>query len=224
MPRPRIGFELEHAHEHRRHQLAVGDAIFFDHRQIGFRVEAFHHHHGAAKAMHCHAVAQRGSVIERRRRQIHHVRRELIKHGDEIGQRVTAIERPFGQRPAHALGPAGGAAGIEHITPAAFIGNARCRLSRQRRIEIGKAGNGATDGVARRNVGRRSRRNRAERGRRHQQLGARILYDVTGFIGGELGRHRDIDEAGALRAPADRQIIEAVGHQQCDRVAALEAM
>ena len=56
--------QLEHAHEHRRHHLAVGDVVVVDERQVLLGVEVLHRHDGGADRVHGEAEPQWGSVVE----------------------------------------------------------------------------------------------------------------------------------------------------------------
>jgi hypothetical protein len=58
-------------HEHRGHELGVGDAVRGDEVEQGRGVEALHDHHGPAELVDAHAEAQRRGVVQRRGRQVH---------------------------------------------------------------------------------------------------------------------------------------------------------
>ena len=53
------------------HELHVGDAVALDGGQQLERVEALHHHRGAAEALRADRPAGRGGVVQRRRAQVH---------------------------------------------------------------------------------------------------------------------------------------------------------
>ena len=106
--------QLQHAVEHGRHQLRVGHAVFFNQRQIGFRIEVLHDDDRAAIAnrkRHC-CLGRR--VVQRRGRQIDHARAvlpQLVEKGKN---------RQFGSRwlgrqwPQHAFGATGCTGRIQH--------------------------------------------------------------------------------------------------------------
>ncbi|MCY1301422.1 hypothetical protein D9M70_510330 [compost metagenome] len=58
-----FGRQLEQAHEHGRHPLAMGDAVALDVRQGLALVELLHEYHGGAEVMHAQREAKgRGMV------------------------------------------------------------------------------------------------------------------------------------------------------------------
>ena len=59
--------QLEHAAEHRGHQLDVRDAVLLDQRQALLGIEVLHDHHGAAVADGQRHVGLRRRVVQRRR-------------------------------------------------------------------------------------------------------------------------------------------------------------
>ncbi len=67
---PRVLGKFEHAHEHRRYDLAVGDVVLLDERQVLLGIEVFHRHDGGADGVDRKAEAQRRSMVEGRRREV----------------------------------------------------------------------------------------------------------------------------------------------------------
>ena len=119
--------QLQHAREHRRHQLAVRDAPFLDQREIMLGVELLHDDGGAADADGEIDGGLRRRMIERRRRQIDHALAVLPELVQEIEQRQLLRRRLLRQRPQDALRPAGRARRIEHRGAELFVGDRRRR-------------------------------------------------------------------------------------------------
>ena len=65
-------WQLEHAAEHRGHQLRVRDSVPLDQGQELLRVEALHDRHGASAADGQRRIAQGRRVVQRGRREISH--------------------------------------------------------------------------------------------------------------------------------------------------------
>ena len=94
VPRTHRIVELEHADEHRRDPLAVGDAVVLDGGERRLGVEALHHHDGAAERLHRRAGPQRCGVVERRRRQVDGALVEPEAAPEEPHHRVTRLVDP----------------------------------------------------------------------------------------------------------------------------------
>ena len=186
VPRAHLLGQLEHAHEHRRHDLGVGHLVALDEGQELLRIEVLHDHRGAADPLDGHVEAQRSRVVQRRGREVHHPVAEPEQHRAQGQQGRVGAERHVGDRSLHALGPAGGARRVEHVGSLAPVGQ---RLGRE-------AGDGflvglvavdhAVEHQAEPHVGRR----RQDLGglvglvaRGHEDLGAAVVDDVL-----ELGR------------------------------------
>ena len=110
--------QLQQAHEHGRHHLDVRDAVFFDEPQQVFRIEAGLQNDVRADADGEAAIGVGGRVVH----WAGDDRDDLLRPGIEDiepehrADRQGAGERLLrgGGRAADALGPAGGAAGIDH--------------------------------------------------------------------------------------------------------------
>ena len=116
--------QLEHANKHRRHELAVGDAVALDQPQVLLGVEMLHHHHRATQALHAQSEAQRRSVVQRRGRQVDRARVHAVELGHGVGHRTGGVDLGELRRHEHALGPTGGAARVQHVAAGAFVGDA----------------------------------------------------------------------------------------------------
>ena len=121
--------QLQHAHEHGRHQLRLRDLVFLDQLQKFLGVEMLHDDGGAAERDRHHVEAQGSGVIERRRRQIDAVGRHAAHVGAENSEkRVRHIDRIVFELLLDALGPPGGARRIQHVVAGHFIRYRRGRL------------------------------------------------------------------------------------------------
>ena len=74
----RFGRQLEHAHEHGGHPLAMGHPVALDQVESVLGVEPLHHHHRPAEGLHRGHIAQGRGVIERGRREIDRLRAQPI--------------------------------------------------------------------------------------------------------------------------------------------------
>ena len=221
-----FGRELQHAHEHRRHPLAVGDAVALDQRQRLLGVEVLHDHRGAAEAHHRHVEAQRRGVIERRGREVDRVGTEAVERRRDVEQRRWRVDRLVEQLGLDALRPPGGARGIEHVAPGALVGEARRRL-RGQRVFPGFVPDQHTAHRVAMPQGRVPAEQRGglagEAGGDDEQLCAAVADDVLGFRRRQARAHGGEEQPGALRRPENLEIACVVVEQQRDRVAALEA-
>ena len=70
--------QFQHAHEHGRHELGVGDTVLLDQPQHGLGIELAHQDRGRTHAVDRHRVVDARRVIERRWRQVHAGRRHAV--------------------------------------------------------------------------------------------------------------------------------------------------
>ena len=102
--------QFQHAHEHGRHKLRLGDLVLLDQFQEFLGVEGFHDDGSAAERDRHHVEAQGSCVIERRRRQIDAVGTHAAHVGAENFQELVGLIDPVAFELAlDALWPAGGA-------------------------------------------------------------------------------------------------------------------
>ena len=141
----RLG-QLEHPHEHRRHELGVGDPVGLDQTQHGLGVELAHDDRRGADAVDRHRVVHAGGVIQRCGGEVHADRAHSVAVGqrhlqDRLRPGAVAVGR---ERPANGLGPARGARRVEHLRSV----RQRRRFARRRQgILVGSpAGQLAPDG------------------------------------------------------------------------------
>ena len=121
--------QLQHAHEHGRHQLRLRDLVLLDQLQEFLGVEMLHDDGGAAERDRHHVEAQGSRVIERRRRQIDAVGRHAAHVGAEnLQERIRHVDRVAFECLLDALGPAGGAGRIQHVVAGDFVRDRRGRL------------------------------------------------------------------------------------------------
>ena len=121
--RPHRFRQLQHAREHRRHQLAVGDAPSLDQLEITLRIEALHDDGGAAAADGEIDRGLRCRMIERRRREVDHAFAVVPELVQEIEQRQSAVP---------AAAPAAGAGCLSAGRWCRTNRASRCRCSRRR--------------------------------------------------------------------------------------------
>ena len=190
-------------------------------------VEALRQHDGGAEDLHGAGPAQRGRVVDRPRRQVHRVLVGAEEHAGQPGQGLAGLGHlPVRQRRPDALGPTGGARGVQH-------GGAG-RLVRE-----GLRGRGgdrvlvAAVPVDRAAVGQpeRRRRDRAgDRGRglplpgRHdQRLRAAVGDDVGDLVRLEVPVHGGDVQAGAHGRPVHLEGAQVVLGQQRHHVTGPQA-
>ncbi len=221
----RVG-QLEKAHEHGRHELAVRDLVLADERQEFLGVEMLHDHRGAAQPHDAHVEAQRRRVIERRRRQVDRVLVHAVELARDRRQRIVEIDRLRLDHRQHALGPPGGARRIEHVVAGGLVGDRRRGKARDRFFPRVVARDRAVDHVAlfdapqeRRQLGGRG----GEVVRGDEQPGAAVGHDVVDLGRREPRADGGVDQARALGAPADLEEPRIVLQEQRDVVAGLEA-
>ena len=196
-----IGRQLEQAHEHRRHDLAVGDPVRSTRRRYSSGVEVLHHHDGRPEADRRHAEAQRSGVVQRGRRQVHACPRDIPNSSCSSPSTGAArrLQRLGDERPGDALGQAGGARRVQHVGAGDAVGQ-RAR---------GLGGDGLLVAV----VARRSRRRasasvvtpgvrRAHLGRlvglvlrRDEDLRPAVAEDVRQLAARQSRRRRGVDRS-----------------------------
>ncbi len=218
--------QLQEAHEHGRHHLRVRDLVLGHQRQEFLGVEMLHDHRRAAELHDRHVEAQRGRVIERRRREIDRVLAHAVELAGDLEQRVVGVDRLRLDHRQHALGPAGGAGRIEHVVAGGFVGDALGGLAGHCLFPRLIAGDGAVQHVA---VGdalhqwRELGRLVGEIFRGDEELRAAVSHDVIDFSGGQPRADGGVDQARALGAPADLEEARVVLEEQRDVVAGPEA-
>ena len=118
----------QQAHAHRRHDVAVADGPLLDELQALALVPAGHDHQLAAVGQVDGREPERGGVVQRTGDE---VRALAVEPEDEPGraadrERLAEAGLPA---PLHALGPAGGARGVEHRAAARPVERERARRS-----------------------------------------------------------------------------------------------
>jgi hypothetical protein len=218
--------QLQHPHEHGRHQLRLGDVVFADQRQELLGVERFHDDRGAAERDRHHVEAQGCCVIQRRRRQIDAVGIHAAHVGAEnLQERVRQIDRIVIGGALDAFGPARRARRIQHVVAGDFIryrcGRLLCGLAvpgaetRQRLVDdeeqrrVAGVGDQPPDLVG------------AFR-RGDDDARAAIPDDIADLVLGEVAADRGVIEPASLRGPADLHEGQSVFHQERDVVTFLQ--
>ena len=214
--------QRQQALEHRRHPLAVGDALGLDQAERGLGVEAFQHHHRAATGRHSQRAAQGGGVVQRCGRQVAHLAAAQAEQLDQVGRegwRAAPVRRQQG--PHHALGHARGARGVEHQRTGGLVCERQRRGHCQQGFKRRKTRNLAADRQACR--GRRLQQGLglfAAGGINQHDAGAAVLDQVAQLAAGQRCGHRRQDRAGAPAGPGQRQRHRPVAQQRGDVVAA----
>ncbi len=222
--RPHLRWQLEHAREHGRHQLGVGDAVLGQQGQVMRWVEVLHDHHRAAVADGQADVGQRRRVVERCRRQVAHALLALPQLVQKAEQRQRLAGRGLGQRPQDALGPAGGARGIQHRRAQGFVGDRRVRAGRHGAGVVGHPGRArpalhastAAHHQAQghlRAVGQGLARHRQLVGRGDQQARFAVVEDVGQLVGLQVAIDAGVVQPAALTGDAGLHIAAVVLHE-----------
>ena len=217
--------QLQHAHEHGRHQLRLRDLVFLHQSQEVLGVEMLHDDRGAAKHDRHHVEAQRRRVIERRRRQINalgiHAAHVGAEHAQEL---IRRLDRIAFKVLLDALGPPGRTGRIQHVIAGDLVGNRRLGLRASLLVPGAEAGFGLVDHEKHRAISRGHEiadlLGAFRRG--DEDLGAAILDDVGDLVLGEIAADRGVIEAGALRGPCDLHEGEPVLHQEGDVIAGFQ--
>ncbi len=224
---PHLLGQLEQAVEHGRDHVGVGDLVALDALEGALRGPPVHQHDGVAHVQrHRRPVVDRG-VVGGCLGDLHVV---VVGHGPEEHEQAP---RPCGglvgmgvaQPPAHPLGPAGGARGVEHERPGRQVVGPGLRLTVDELGEGPEARHPAhreAVGLGRHAVLEDPHRLVGEARRDDQRLRLRVVDDV-----GDLGAHevpvdrRDV-EAALVGRQADRDLLEAVGQHGGHLVAPLQ--
>ncbi len=219
-----IAGQRQQAKEHGRHPLAVGDAIGRDGFEGGLGRELWHHDHGTAGFQRAHGEAQRGSVIQRRGREIGGglVEAEIVAH--PVARRLRRGDGSE-QRLLDALGLAGGAGGVEEILADGAVRDVEVAVEARelvRVVEAAAAAAVAADHEHRAAPGivllQRCDDPREPRGD-EQHLRAAVAHDVGGFLRGQVGADGSVIDAMPSCAPHQLEICEIVVQHDGDAVA-----
>ena len=227
--RPVLLGELEEADEHRRHPLAVRGLEALDGLERAERVEPLHDDHGAAGLVRSNREAERGCVIQRRRRQVDHAGPVVVWHRCDAPVLFGDVELPerlLGQRSQDALGPAGGARRVEHRVALGLVGDGRRRLVRHHAVVGVVARQRAAHDDPLFDTGRVIDHGFGDLRlghRRDEDAGLTVVDDVAGLLGGEIGVHRGDVDARSKRRPGHVEELGAVVHEQRDVVASAES-
>ena len=218
--------QLEEAHEHGRHDLGVRDPVLRDQRQEFLGVEILHDHRGAAQPHDAHVEAQRSGMIERRRRQIDRVLVDAVELAADRQQRIVEVDRLRLDDRHHALGPSRRSRRIEHVVAGRLVGDRSRGKARDRVLPGVVARDRAVDHETVRGTLHQRRQLGGLVGkilRGDEQPGAAVGHDIVDLGGGEARADRGVDQARALRAPADLEEARIVLEEDRDMVAGLEA-
>ena len=223
--RARLLGQLQHAHEHRRHPLRMGDPVLLDQGERGFGIEVLHDDRGAAEAHRREAVEQRRRVIQRRGREVD----RILVHAPDVGDHPH-LDGLFADRLArdlvlHPLRPPGRPRRIQHARAFELLFQRRGRIARERGFVVVVALDRSADREADLHVGHLAGeldRELTKLGADHDCLRVAVVDDVRDFVGGEVRVDACVEEARALRGPARFEVLDAVLHHDCDVVAETE--
>ena len=182
-----------------------------------------HDHAGAAQVAHHQAEAQRGRVVEGGGGEVDRLRgRPALALDQQRQERVDVLDRLLEPLLGDALGPPGGAGGIEHVGAGAFVGDGLGGLFGDQRlpalVALGRAADHQQPG-ARTGVGRELRRPLGVLVGGDEDLRAAVLDDVAGLFGREVARDGGVDDPGPVAGPQDLHELEPVLHQDGDALA-----
>lgn len=215
--------QLEHPDEHRRHPLAVGDAVPLDQLQRLLGVKPVHQHDGSADRVDRPAEAQWRSVIERCGAQVHGVGVESVHRSEHRGVRVHGLAHlPLGQLRLDPLGPAGGARGVQHVLAAGLVvercGGDACQ-SLLVVLETGhRPAVGETVADERKSLGDSGSGRRGVR-RHDQRPGSAVVHHVGGLRRGQVPvDHSDV-QPGPQRRPVHLQHPHVVARHEGEVIA-----
>ena len=111
-----VGRQLEQAHEHRRHDLRVGDLVALDELEELGGLEVLHHDDGRPEGVGGHAEAQRGGVVQRGGGEVHrlggHAEEQLEHRQDRAGRGLQGLGAEL---PLDALRETSRARRVQHV-------------------------------------------------------------------------------------------------------------
>ncbi len=221
----RVVGELEHADEHRRHELRVGHAFAVDRVEARLGVEVLHQHERAPDAVHGHRPHEWRRVVERRGCEVALPRREPHHPAEQRTDRVVGAVGLAGEETPHPLGPAGGARRVQHRRAFAFVAERDARDPLDERLDrlvpVDRAADRHEALDAAHEAPDRAREWR-DGARREQDGRATVVDHVRRFVGREPGVDRRVVEAGPLRGPRQLERGGPVVEQQRDVVTGLE--
>ncbi len=223
----RLG-QLQHAREHGRHELAVGDAVDLDEFEIPLGVEVLHDDGGAAHADRQVDGGLGRRVVERGGRQVDHALAVLPELDQEIEQRKVLHRRLLGERPQDALGTPRRARGVEHRSAEDLVRDWRFRAILDRLMEaddtlaLARAVHHHADGDVRARLQGLARhvefRLRGEEDLRHA-----VVDDVGEFARRQERIHaREVDPRPLARG-AGLEVAAVVLHEDGDVIEPLQA-
>ena len=211
--------QLEHADEHRRHDLRGRHLVSLDEREELLGIEVLHHDDGRAETLRRHREAQRRGVVERRGGEVHRRGVDAEEHRHEPGQRRHRAERRTGQRRLHALGPSRRARRVEHVVALDSVGEWLGGIAGDRGFERLVSVDDAVEHQLEADV-----RDRQLGGLlclvcgRDEDLCFAVVDDVLELGGREPRARGRVVEAGVVRAPRDREEQRVVLHAERDVV------
>ena len=227
--RPHLLGQLQQPHEHRRHHLGVGDAVPLDRRAGPPRASKRSIiTSGAAERVHHAAEPQRRRVVDGRGREVDGVGVEAVERPEDRRRRCSPARRRRGRGSGwrDALGPAGGARGVQQVVAVRLLGQRRRVGRRQRRVVRREPGQ-----VARRTPAASGTSTAAAAWRPGRPCAAEttsalrpaVADDVGGLVRGEVVVDRRDVEPGAQRRPVDLVGLGGVVGEQRDHVPAPQA-
>ena len=212
--------KFQHAGEHHRHELAVGDAVPLDRVEAALCVELLHDDGRDACALNLHRPHRRRGVIQRGRADVD--RLGIQPEADQARHQAGHLGRWQVRKLAlDALRSAGGARRILQQVAFDLVADRRIRLIRNAfgvavpavQIVIGddaQLGNGVLAEVLARLAQRRGADDR---------FGAAVVDDVGRLGRGQVGVDRHVVQTAAARRPHDGVVMLVVLHQNGDGVA-----
>ena len=209
---PHLVGQLQHAHEHGRDELGVGDPVLLYEPQAVLGVEALHDDHGPAHPLHRHGPDQWGGVVQGGRAEVHVGRPEAHDASEHRRQRGVAPEGLAAEGPPHAFGMAGGARGVEHgeallLAVEGHVGEAVDELVVGAVAVRGDVAHHEPQ-VEPGGEGKQVRGEAGQRSGGDQRPGAAVVDDVRRLLGRQVRVDHGVVETGALQP--ERHLVGAV--------------
>ena len=199
------------------------DLVLLDEPQRLLRVEPVHEDHGPTDGVDHSAEPQRGSVVQRRGAEVDAVGVDRVEEAEHRGIGVgNLVDLTLRRVHADALGPAGGAGGVEEVMTARLVGGRLGRFALEQRPVVLEALQRAAEHHAvlhTRVCARGDVDVIGHRGGDEQGPGAAVSDDVRRLVRRQVMVDRRDVKTGAERGPVDLDHLEGVVRDHRDGLA-----